>query len=261
MGVVNVTEDSFSDGGAFLDPGKAVEQGLRLVADGADVVELGPASSHPDSRRVTAAEEIRRLEPVVGRLLAEGIVVSVDSFLWETQQWALLNGVSILNDIQGFPDARHYGELAAADPQLVVMHSVQGRGAATRVRTEAAGIVERMSAFFRERVGALVDAGIARERIMVDPGMGFFLGDEAEPSLLALRELSGIRERTGCRVLVSVSRKSFLGTVTGRGVQERAAATLAAELYAVVRHGVDVVRTHDVGALRDALAVWEALGE
>ena len=257
IGVVNITEDSFSDGGLFLDPGKAVEQALDLSEAGAVAVDLGPSSSHPDARTVPPDEEIRRLEPVVESLRARGIALSVDSWHPETQAWALGRGVDYLNDIRGFPDASLHPELARSGRRLIVMHSIQ-RGQATRAHTDAAAVLSRVEAFFADRLAALGSAGVPRERILLDPGMGFFLGADAEPSLHVLRNLRPLRERFGGPLLVSLSRKSFLGELTGRPPRERAAATLAAELFAA-EQGVDYIRTHDVAALRDALTVDRAL--
>jgi dihydropteroate synthase type 2 len=258
IGIVNVTEDSFSDGGLYLEPVRAVGHARQLLADGAFAVDLGPASSHPDAQPVPPEEEIRRLEPVIGPLLEAGGRVSVDSFQPETQLWALERGVHYLNDIEGFRHPEIYPELARSDCGLVVMHSVQRRGAATRVHTDPETVIEGALEFFAERLAALEAAGVARQRIVLDPGMGFFLGADAEPSLLALRSLRRIGARFGLPVLVCVSRKSFLGALTQRAVSERLAATLAAELYAA-RHGADYIRTHDVRALDDALRVTCAL--
>lgn len=259
VGIVNVTEDSFSDGGKFLAPNRAIEHARYLYNAGAAVVELGPASSHPDAAKISAEQEVARLGPVVDVLWAENIPFGVDSFQTETQRWALSHGASMLNDIQGFADESFWAELALADCDLVVMHSIQERGPATREHFDASQIMDRVLHFFERRLAALVNAGIARERLIVDPGMGFFLGATPEPSLEVLRGLPRLRSEVGCRVLVSVSRKSFLGELakskasqSARPTDQRQAATLAAELYAV-RHGADFIRTHDVQALGDAV--------
>lgn len=258
LGVVNLTEDSFSDGGQTLDPGKAVERALALVEDGADVIDLGPASSHPDAARVSPEEEIRRLAPVLDELKRQAVPISVDSFRQETQRYALQHGASYLNDIHGFPDPAFHAELARSQARLIVMHSIQQRGRATRVATLPEALPAAIDLYFEQRVQQLEEAGVARDRIILDPGMGFFLGDRPEPSLLVLRQLDELKRRHRLPLLVSVSRKSFLGAITGRAVEERGPATLAAELFAA-RQGVDYIRTHDVRALRDALRVSSAL--
>jgi dihydropteroate synthase type 2 len=163
-----------------------------------------------------------------------------------------------LNDTQGFPDRSVYGELAAANCKLVVMHSVQRRRKAERVLTDPDLIYPRIEAFFVERIRSLQDAGIDRERIIIDPGMGFFLGSNPEPSVRILMAISRLKERFGLPIMVSVSRKSFLKSITGRDTHALGPATLAAELYAAAQ-GVDYIRTHDVRALADALKVAHAL--
>lgn len=260
LGIVNITEDSFSDGGRFLSPAQAIAQALVLVEAGADIIDLGPASSHPDAKPVTADEEIYRLAPVIDALSARGIAISVDSFLPETQRYAMARGVAYLNDIQGFPHAEIYPDLAANMCRLIVMHAIQGRGIATRVESDSDTAPARVERFFRRRITELEQAGIRRERLILDPGMGYFLGNQPEASLNMLRGLKGLKERFGLPVLVSVSRKSFLRTLTGRGVEQAGAATLAAELFAAAQ-GVDYIRTHDAGALRDGLKIWSAMEE
>jgi dihydropteroate synthase type 2 len=249
FGILNLTADSFSDGGLYLEPERALAHARRLVRDGADVIDLGPASSHPQAAQVDAATEIARLTPVMDELSREGIAISVDSWREETQRFALARGVAWLNDVRGFPDPALHAELAQARCRLVVMHSVPRAASASW---------ELMLAFFEQRLDALLRAGIAESRIVLDPGMGLFLSERPEPSLEVLRRLPELRRRFGREVLVSVSRKSFLGTLTGRPVQERGAATLAAELHAAAQ-GVDWIRTHDVRALRDALRIRQAL--
>jgi dihydropteroate synthase type 2 len=228
------------------------------VAAGADIVDVGAASSHPDAAPVAPAEEIRRLDPVLAELERLGVPASVDSFATETQRHCAARGVAMLNDIDGFARPELYDALAAAECKLVVMHSIQGRGPADRDVGRNGATLDDVVAFFDERIAALERAGIARTRLIVDPGMGLFLGTTPEPSLRMLAELDRIRERVGLPVLVSVSRKSFLGAITGRSVGARAAATLAAELWAA-EYGADYIRTHDVAALRDGLAVRDAI--
>ncbi len=149
VGIVNITADSFSDGGRYLDPGAALAHARRLRADGADVIELGPAASHPDSAPVTAAEERRRLAPVLERLAADGVPVSVDSFRPETLRFAISAGAACLNDIHGFGDPGLYPILAASQCRLVVMHAVQAAGAATRVVTDPAAVRDEMCRVLR----------------------------------------------------------------------------------------------------------------
>jgi dihydropteroate synthase type 2 len=259
FGIVNITEDSFSDGGRYLDPSDAIGHARALVAAGAQVIDLGASASNVDARPVSAAEEIRRLDPVIAALAAEGTPISVDSFLPEVQRFAIKRGAAVLNDIQGFPDPSFYSELAAASCRLVVMHAVQARGRAQRMELGADEVWDRIHYFFGERLAALERGGIARERLILDPGMGFFLSKRPEASLRVLTRLDRLKRDFGLPVLVSVSRKSFLRAITGRAsALEAGAATLAAEIYAA-EMGADYIRTHDPGALGDALKVMAAL--
>jgi dihydropteroate synthase type 2 len=258
VGIVNITADSFSDGGRFLAAEDALAHARRLRSAGADVIELGPAASHPGARQVTAAQEIRRLAGVLDHLVADGVPVSVDSFRPETQRFAAARGAAYVNDIQGFADPAQYEELAAAGCRLVVMHSVQRTGPATRLTTDAAVVWKGIEEFFAERLAALEAAGIGRERLVIDPGLGYFLGAGPEPSLRALTCLGRLKVRFEVPVLVSPSRKSFLRALTGTELPGIGPASLAAELYAAL-HCADYIRTHDVAAIRDALTVFKAL--
>jgi dihydropteroate synthase type 2 len=258
VGIVNITRDSFSDGGRYLAAADALAQARRLRAAGADIIELGPASSHPDAEQVTVAEEMDRLAGALDQLVADGIPVAVDSFRAETQRFAAARGAAYLNDIQGFPDRARYEELARLSTRLVVMHSVQRLGPATRVMTDPRSIWPEIDRYFDQRLTALETAGIGRDRLIIDPGMGYFLGSTPEPSLAVLAGLGKLKERFGVPVLISPSRKSFLRTLTGTDLPHIGPATLAAELYAACQ-GVDFIRTHDVAAIHDALTVFGAL--
>jgi dihydropteroate synthase type 2 len=259
FGIVNLTRDSFSDGGRFLDPANALEHARRLRADGATVLDLGAESTHPDAEDVPDAEQIARLEPVVRPLLREGAVVSIDTCSASVMRTMLALGVQWLNDVNGF---RGEGALdaaagAPAGVRFVVMFS-RSRGPRADRPEDPAALLDEIAAFFAERLARFRAAGIAAERLVFDPGMGFFLGRTAAPSLLVLRHLDRLRG-AGVPLLVSVSRKSVVGEVTGRPVDRRGPGTLAAELWAA-RAGVSWIRTHDVAAFRDAWAVESAIG-
>jgi dihydropteroate synthase type 2 len=259
LGIVNITEDSFSDGGRFLDPAAALAHARALVVAGAQIVDLGAAASNVDARPVAAAEEIRRLDPLIAALSADGVPVSIDSFAPEVQRFAIARGVAVLNDIQGFPDPSLYPDLAAVKCRLIVMQAVHGRGRAQRVELPAEAVWERILGFFTARVAALERGGIARERLILDPGMGFFLSSRPDVSLLVLARLGRLKAAFRLPILVSVSRKSFLRALTDRTIAtELGAASLAAELFAA-EHGADYIRTHDPGALADALKILAAL--
>ncbi|HVC51905.1 MAG TPA: dihydropteroate synthase [Stellaceae bacterium] len=259
FGILNLTEDSFSDGGAYLDPQAALAQARRLTEGGADVIDIGAAASNVAAKPVGANEEIRRLGPVIDALAAAGVAVSIDSFEPTTQRFALSRGVAFLNDIEGFAEPALYPELAAVSCRLVVMHAIHGRGRAQQQDLPPAAVLRHIDEFFAARLEALERAGIARDRLIIDPGMGFFLSSRAEASFAVLAGIAGLRRHFGLPVMVSVSRKSFLAGVTGRTVPaERGAATLAAELFAAAE-GADYIRTHDPAALHDGLAIAAAL--
>jgi len=258
VGIVNVTADSFSDGGHYLDPSAAIEHARRLCAAGADFIELGPAASHPGSAPVSAVEEVHRITPVLEQLTADGIPVSVDSFRSETLRFAIAAGAACLNDIHGFGDPGLYPVLAASRCRLVVMHAVQTMGPATEVATDPAVVWDGIRRFFTQRLAALQAAGIGSDRLIIDPGLGYFLGSTPGPSLTALARIRELKDTFGLPVLISPSRKSFLRALTGRDVAQSGPATLACEVFAAWQ-GADYIRTHDVAALRDALTVLAAI--
>ncbi len=290
FGIVNVTRDSFSDGGRWLAAPDAIGRAERLLADGAEVIDVGAESTHPDAEDVPAAVEIERLAPVVDALCARGVAVSVDTRKPPVMQAMVARGVRWLNDVNGFRSAAAMAVVAAAPAavRFVAMFARTASGRADRAGAPPGDVIAEITAFFRERVAAFGALGIARERLVLDPGMGFFVGPDAAASLRVLAHVErwhaefaplldpGIGfgkapkhnlellarmatfTQLGRPLLLGVSRKSFLGAVTGAAVGERSAATLAAELH-LADAGVAWVRTHDVKALRDALAVRDAI--
>jgi dihydropteroate synthase type 2 len=257
LGILNITSDSFSDGGRYLAPEAAVSHALAMDAD---IIDIGAASSHPDAQTVTPEVEIARLEAVVPELKAKGLSLSIDSFASPVQRWALQQDVDYVNDIHGFPDASLYPELAKSNAKLIVMHMVQPRGVATRTPVPSSEIFDRVIAFFDARIRALTDAGIARDRLILDPGMGQFLGTDPENSWITLRRLPELKARYGLPVLVSLSRKGFLRKLVNRPTSQAGAASLAAELFAEAQ-GATHIRTHDPAALRDGLKVLKNIGK
>jgi dihydropteroate synthase type 2 len=258
VGILNVTEDSFSDGGRYLDHEAAVAHGRRLRADGADVVEIGAASSAPDAAEVASAEEIRRIAPVIDALRADGIPVSVDTRCVETQRYCIGRGVDMVNDVDGFAHPELYPELARSTGKAR-RHALRPRRRACNARRS--GRRHRVRRHPRVLLPAACGAHCSRHRARAAhrrSGHGTVSRVNSEPSLRVLRNIASLRERFGVAVLVSVSRKSFLRALTGRSVHERGAATLAAEIWAAAE-GVDYIRTHDVSALRDALNVLAAI--
>ena len=257
FGILNITEDSFSDGGLYLAPHRALDHARELIASGADVVDVGPASSHPDSTPVPPATQIDRLRPILASDLDNG-ALSVDCTNADVQRFAIEQGVGYLNDIRGFCEPDIYPLLADSDIQLVVMHSISESQIAARIDISPAEILERVYRFFDERIGALISAGISSRRLILDPGMGFFLGTDPKTSIEVLGHLRELKSRYSLPVLVSVSRKSFLQRLTSATAGTAGAATLAAEIFCV-DEGVDFIRTHDPLQLQQAIAVWSTL--
>lgn len=257
LGILNITADSFSDGGRFLETGAALAQAQKLIAGGAAILDLGGAASNPKSDPVPPEVEIARLAPVVAALNEKGVALSIDTFSTPVQRWALGQGVAWLNDIHGFADPVLYPELADSDVGLIVMHAVQSEGKATADDVAPDTIMARITDFFEVRLDAFVRAGIGRERIILDPGMGMFLGRHAEASFEVLRRIGELKLAFGLPVLISVSRKSFLRQIAGCSLEAAGPATLAAEIFAHL-HGADYIRTHDPAALTQALKVWQA---
>lgn len=258
IGIVNITDNSFSDGGRFLDRHAAISHADNLLEAGADVIDLGAVASNPDFIRIPEELEIERLAPVISHLHARGALVSVDAFRPGAQTYALERGVAFLNDIHGFPHEIIYPALAASSCRLIAMHSLHGPNHITRADIPVPDVVDAIIRFFEERLAVLARAGIARQRMIVDPGMGFFLGSNPHASFAALAGIDRIKRALDLPLLVSVSRKSFLRHITGRtDATQVGAATLAAEIYAALG-GADFIRTHDVAALTDAMKVLRA---
>jgi dihydropteroate synthase type 2 len=259
LGILNITTDSFSDGGKYLAPEAALAHAQQLADDGADIIDIGAASSNPNAGAVTPELEIARLASVVPALKAKGLSLSIDSFAPEVQRWALEAGVDYLNDIHGFPDPALYPALAASNVRLIVMHAIQASGIATREDVPPEAIMDRITTFFDARLTALERAGIARERLILDPGMGFFLGTNPQTSLTVLDRLADLKARYGLPLLVSVSRKSFLRTLVNNDETWLDSMTAATEAVAVHQGGADYIRTHAPGDLRIALKGLENL--
>lgn len=269
FGIVNLTHDSFSDGGRFLDPRAAIDHARQLMRDGADVIDLGAESTNPKGERVPAEVEIRRLTPVLESLKSDGAVVSIDTCKAEVMRRMIEAGADIVNDVTALADPRSRAVLRNAKSRIVIMHAIRPEtvevddGRAQRAGVAPAGVLDHALAFFQRRICELEAAGISRERLILDPGMGFFVGESPSASIALLRGIRTLRELS-CPVLISTSRKSFIGSLLAahgeavHPVELRAAGTLASELWAA-NEGADFIRTHDVRAIRDALMVWSAI--
>ncbi len=256
MGIVNVTPDSFSDAGAHADPKAAIAHAERLLAEGADILDIGGESTRPGATPPPVADELARVLPVLRQAATWGVPVSVDSSRAEVIAAALDLGVDIVNDVRAL---RRPGALEAVarhpSAGVCLMH-MRGEPESMQSDPRYDDVVTEVVAFLRERIGTLADAGVAAERIAIDPGIGF--GKTAQHNWQLLqrqRELLAL----GRPLLVGWSRKGTLGQLTGRAVGDRLAASIAAAL-ACVAQGAHIVRVHDVAATVDALAVWRAAG-
>jgi dihydropteroate synthase len=256
MGVLNVTPDSFSDGGRFLDPSTALHHAQRMIADGADLVDVGGESTRPGALPTPEREELERIIPLIEKIALQGIPVSADTRKPAVMRAAIAAGASMINDVSalrapGAPDV-----VASADvPVAVCVMHMQGEPATMQQSALYGDVVYEVKAFLAERAAACEAAGIARDRIVIDPGFGF--GKTVEHNLTLLRRLPEI-VALGYPVMVGLSRKSTIGALTGRDAGERTAGSVAAALAAVAR-GAAIVRVHDVRETIDALKVWRAV--
>lgn len=250
MGILNVTPDSFSDGGRFDSLEAAVAQARRMAAEGADIIDIGGESTRPGYQPVDAAEELARVLPVLEAIIPEiGVPVSIDTRKAEVARVALKAGASLINDVWGLQRDPRLAELAAETcVETIAMHNRGGID-------PAIDILDDMLRFFETTIDIARRAGIRDDRLILDPGIGF--GKSLEQNLQAVKHVGRIRAM-GFPVLVGVSRKSSIGRITGREVGGRLAGTIAMNAWAL-RDGVDIIRVHDVAAHVDARAITEAL--
>jgi dihydropteroate synthase len=256
MGIVNVTPDSFSDGGQLDDAQAAIAHALRLQEEGADILDVGGESTRPGAVPVPADEEIRRVLPVIEALARRGCMVSVDTMKPDVMRAALDAGAAMVNDVMALRAPGALEVVAASGAAVCLMH-MQGEPQRMQQAPSYTDVVADVKRFLQDRVAACEAAGIGRERLLIDPGFGF--GKTLEHNLSLLKHLDRMAE-LGLPVLVGLSRKSMLGALTGRGVDAREFASVAAHLAAVAR-GARLLRVHNVAAMRDALAVWNAVEE
>jgi dihydropteroate synthase len=254
MGVVNVTPDSFSDGGAWLDPGAAVAHGHDLARQGADILDIGGESTRPGAEPVGAAEELRRVLPVLEGLAGAGPRLSIDTSKAAVAEAALRAGATIVNDVTALRGDPAMAALLARHAGDVCLMHMLGEPRTMQRDPQYEDVVDDVKAFLSERLEFAVAQGIAEERIWLDPGIGF--GKTATHNLQLLRRLSEL-VALGRPLVVGTSRKSFLGAITGRGAHERVPATIATNVLALAA-GARVFRVHDVAEVRDALVVATA---
>ena len=255
MGIVNVTPDSFSDGGLYLDAERAIEHGRELHAQGAEIVDVGGESTRPGAAEVPAGEERARTEPVVAGLVEAGIPVSVDTSKAAVAEAALDAGARMVNDVTALRgDPGLAGVCAERDCEVVLMHML-GTPRTMQDDPRYDDVVADVRAFLGERIEAAVAAGVAEERIWVDPGIGF--GKTLEHNLELLRRLGELRE-LGRPIVLGTSRKSFIGKLTGREVDGRLGGTIASNVLAL-RAGAEMLRVHEVREMREAALVAQAI--
>ncbi len=257
MGVVNVTPDSFSDGGQFYDGDTAVAHGRRLAAEGADLLDIGGESTRPGAEPVSAAEERARVVPVIEALRQQTDgVLSIDTYKAEVALAACRAGAQVVNDISGLTlDPELGAAVAEAGAALVVGH-IRGTPRTMQQDVTYRDVLDEVGGALEASVERAVAAGVARERVLVDPGIGF--GKGVRGNLLLLRGLGALRAQLGCAVVVGASRKAFIGRLSGAEVDDRLPGTLAAHTLAQAA-GADVLRVHDVAAARQAALVTDAL--
>ncbi len=254
MGILNVTPDSFSDGGRYQGLEFALSHAEEMIRDGATMIDIGGESTRPGSPSVPVAEELARVLPVLYALRTLDCALSVDTCKPEVMAEAIIAGADMINAINGFRAPGAIEAVRDSDCGLCVMH-MQATPQTMQQAPAYGDVVREVIDFLRERVGTLERAGIARERICLDPGFGF--GKTVEHNYALLRQLGRIRDELGLPVLAGLSRKSMVGAVTGRPVEERMAGSIGGALAAVA-HGARIVRVHDVAETVDALKVWLA---
>lgn len=254
MGIINATPDSFSDGGLHQRLDAALAHAHSLIAEGADILDIGGESTRPGAQPVSTQEEMDRVLPIIEGLRGVPVPVSIDSRKAEVMQAAIAAGAQMVNDVDALQDAAAMDAVVASDVAVCLMHK-QGQPQNMQQQPHYQDVVAEVSAFLLARIAAAQAAGIRRDRIVIDPGFGF--GKTLAHNLALLRELGKLAE-LGVPVLAGLSRKSMLGALTGQQVAERLPASVAAALLAVQR-GAGIVRVHDVRATVDALKIWNAV--
>ncbi len=255
MGVLNVTPDSFSDGGEWMDPERALRRARTMVRQGADLVDVGGESTRPGARPVSAQEEIRRVVPVIERLAAENILVSIDTSKAAVARAAFKAGAKILNDVTALRGDRAMAKTAARAGVAVILMHMKGTPRTMQEHPDYGDVVEEILGFFREILKSAWRAGIERDKIILDPGIGF--GKLPEHNLEILRRLDEFRS-LGRPLAIGTSRKSFIGRALNRRVNDRMSGTAATVAAAILR-GADVVRVHDVREMTDVARMTDLL--
>lgn len=257
MGILNLTPDSFSDGGRYISLEAAISHAEQMIAQGVDIIDIGAESSRPGAAPLPLSEELDRVMPVVYALRDCGKPLSIDTYKPQVMKEVLAAGADMINDINGFRAAGAMSAIKESDCALCIMH-MQRDPLTMQLQPEYGNVLEEVIEFLEERVAALRQEGITESRLCVDPGFGF--GKTIEHNLLLLKNIDAIQKRLQLPVLAGLSRKSTIGVLTGKPVEERMAGSVAAAL-AAVRYGARLVRVHDVAETVDALKVWAAVEE
>jgi dihydropteroate synthase len=255
MGVLNVTPDSFSDGGKFQSLEFALAHAERMIADGVDIIDIGGESSRPGAAPLPLEEELRRVMPVIRALRECGKPLSLDTYKPEVMHEAASIGIDMINDINGFRAEGALRAIKGSDCGLCIMH-MQSDPEHMQIKPEYADVTREVTGFLREHAEALQAEGVARARLCIDPGFGF--GKSLEHNVTLLKDIGKIRDELSLPLMVGLSRKSMVGSLTGKPLEQRMAGSVAAALAAVAR-GACIVRVHDVAETVDALKVWHAV--
>ena len=254
MGILNVTPDSFSDGGNYQALEFALGHAEAMIEEGVDIIDIGGESTRPGSPPVSLEDELQRVMPVVYALRDLGPAISVDTYKPQVMREAIIAGVDMINDINGFRAPGAIDAVRDSDCALCIMH-MQSDPQHMQLAPSYADVVDEVVAFLRERIDALLEAGIDPRRLCIDPGFGF--GKTVEHNYALLKAPGRLIEETGMPLLAGLSRKSMIGAVTGKPVERRAAGSVGGALAAVAQ-GAIIVRVHDVADTVDALKVWQA---
>lgn len=254
MGILNVTPDSFSDGGRFQSLELALTRAEQMIAEGVDIIDIGGESSRPGAPPLPLDEELRRVLPVIYALRDCGKPLSIDTYKPEVMREAIAAGADMINDINGFRATGALSAVKEGDCGLCIMH-MQNDPQSMQVKPQYQNVIEEVKSFLHERVAAMDEEGIARNRLSIDPGFGF--GKTLEHNLALLKNIGQLHADLGLPLLAGLSRKSMVGAITGKPVEQRLAGSIAAALAAVA-HGAHIVRVHDVAETVDALKVWHA---
>src|SRR3954451_7832433 len=255
MGIVNVTPDSFSDGGEFLDPERAISHGRELADEGADILDIGGESTRPGAEAVDAGAELLRVQPVIEALAPEAGPISIDTSKAVVAEAALDAGATMVNDVTALRSDPDLAAVCAETGCEVVLMHMLGDPRTMQDNPVYEDVVDDVKAFLSERIEFATARGVGEERIWIDPGIGF--GKTVDHNLELLRRLGEFRD-LGRPIVVGTSRKSFIGQITGREVDDRLGGTLATNVLAV-RAGADMIRVHDVSETRQALKVADAI--